>query len=1062
MRTTALMLVLAAASWGAGGVPPGQDQEAKTILETAKFQGGLVVHLDCNDGRLTAALKANESTLVHGLDTNPEDVAKAREHLLSKGLAGKVSVSLFDGTRLPFVDGTVNLLVADDLGGITMEEVMRALAPNSVACIREGGAWKRHVKPRPEDIDEWTHFLHGPDNNAVGDDGVVSVPFNLQWVDDPAYARNHNHLSSTSAAVSTGGRVFMIQDEGSIASLLQPPQWALVARDAFSGVRLWSRPVGPWENHLRRFRSGPNELPRRLVAVGERVFVTLGYGKPVVALDAATGKTVRTYAGSEGAHEILYDAGRLFLVLGVFEKGAAAEKRKKGTSDAFLREKYFQVVDAGTGKLLWKKSDETTAETFAATLCVSGGRVFFQNPASVVCLDAESGRELWSAPRPSALKRLGWSTPTLVAHGGVVLSADFGSPEVEKSKPRPDAPVQWTVSSKPKRGASGEGKLIAFSAKDGSRMWSCPSAQGYTSPPDVFVADGLVWTSTTTGINETNFTEGRDLKTGEVRRKLDAAGAFTETHHHRCFRNKATHRFIFVGRTGTAFLPLDGDKPLRNCWVRGACQYGVLPCNGLMYFPPHSCACYIQSKINGTCALAPRRGKGLPVPVEEGRFVKGPAWRAEAAPAEGAKAHDWPIHRHDAARSGRTASPVAARPAVRWNAKLGGRLTAPVVGEGVLCVASTDTHVVHALDAEKGNLLWSFTAGGRVDSPPTIHKGTAIFGSADGWITSLRLADGRLAWRFRAAPQDLRLVARGQVESVWPVTGSVLVHDGIVYATAGRSSFLDGGMWLVRLDAVTGKKIGERRIYTRNPETGKQLEDTLDDVEMPGALPDVLALQGKDLFLRDRRMDPTGKELPPDVHHLYSSVGFLDDNWWHRTYWVFATQTFGRASGWAVMASHVPSGRIMAMDEKTVFGFGRKRVGAQGMLDASLHLFRADQKVIPGKGKVSNNNKALERRLKPSKARYHWSRTIPIVARALVLSKDVLIAAGPRMASEGAREPRFEKGEPAALLIVKAGDGETIHSIELKSQPVFDGMIVANGKLYLSSVDGSVSCLGGK
>ena len=40
---------------------------------------------------------------------------------------------------------------------------------------------------------------------------------------------------------------------------------------------------------------------RRLVAVGDTVYVTLSIDGPVVAVDGATGQTVRTYAGTKGA-----------------------------------------------------------------------------------------------------------------------------------------------------------------------------------------------------------------------------------------------------------------------------------------------------------------------------------------------------------------------------------------------------------------------------------------------------------------------------------------------------------------------------------------------------------------------------------------------------------------------------------------------------------------------------------------------------------------------------------------------------------------------------------------
>ena len=76
-------------------------------------------------------------------------------------------------------------------------------------------------------------------------------------------------------------------------SLMLPARWVLRGRDAFNGILLWERPIGPWEGDHRRFRSGPTELPRRLVAVGDHVYTTLGIDAPLSLLEAATGKTLR-------------------------------------------------------------------------------------------------------------------------------------------------------------------------------------------------------------------------------------------------------------------------------------------------------------------------------------------------------------------------------------------------------------------------------------------------------------------------------------------------------------------------------------------------------------------------------------------------------------------------------------------------------------------------------------------------------------------------------------------------------------------------------------------------
>lgn len=62
-------------------------------------------------------------------------------------------------------------------------------------------------------------------------------------------------------------------------------------------------------------RGGPTQLSRRLVSTDEIVYATLGYDAPLSALDAATGKSLREYAGSDGTEEIIHTNGMLFLVV---------------------------------------------------------------------------------------------------------------------------------------------------------------------------------------------------------------------------------------------------------------------------------------------------------------------------------------------------------------------------------------------------------------------------------------------------------------------------------------------------------------------------------------------------------------------------------------------------------------------------------------------------------------------------------------------------------------------------------------------------------------------------
>jgi len=148
--------------------------EAAEILKLSGVRGGLVVHLGCGGGKLTAALRAGAQYVVQGLDADAGDVKTARDHIRSLGLYGDVSVRRWDRTTMPYIDNLVNLVVCEDPGKVATEEIMRALVPNGVLCVRKNGKWAtKAVKPRPADIDEWTHYMHDPSNNAVAHDTVI-------------------------------------------------------------------------------------------------------------------------------------------------------------------------------------------------------------------------------------------------------------------------------------------------------------------------------------------------------------------------------------------------------------------------------------------------------------------------------------------------------------------------------------------------------------------------------------------------------------------------------------------------------------------------------------------------------------------------------------------------------------------------------------------------------------------------------------------------------------------------------------------------------------------------
>ena len=177
---------------------------ARQILAKAGVPGGVVVHLGCGDGRLTAALRAHDRYTVHGLDADADDVIAARQFIASQGVYGPVSVEQLVGPVLPYADSLVNLVVmSGDSVQVSEEEIQRALCPGGAAVKLAPDT--RNLKPEtffrspwPDEIDEWTHYLHDASGNAVAEDAVVGPPRSLQWVAPPLWLR----VTSCSAAMS--------------------------------------------------------------------------------------------------------------------------------------------------------------------------------------------------------------------------------------------------------------------------------------------------------------------------------------------------------------------------------------------------------------------------------------------------------------------------------------------------------------------------------------------------------------------------------------------------------------------------------------------------------------------------------------------------------------------------------------------------------------------------------------------------------------------------------------------------------------------------------------------
>ncbi len=143
-----------------------------------------------------------------------------------------------------------------------------------------------------------------------------------------------------------------------------------------------------------------------------------------------------------------------------------------------------------------------------------------------------------------------------------------------------------------------------------------------------------------------------------------------------------------------------------------------------------------------------------------------------------------------------------------------------------------------------------------------------------------------------------------------------------------------------------------------NPETGNNIQEKLQILQMPVGLPDILSCDGKHIFMKSQKFDLEGNrlEIGPnsgdfatqaskqrgDDAHIFAPMGFLDDTWFHRSYWVLGQSFAGGHGGYFQAGRFAPSGRLLVNGNGYVFGYGRKPEYLRWTTTLEHQLFAAE------------------------------------------------------------------------------------------------------------------------
>lgn len=1029
---------------------------AATRAAAVNVEGGLIVCIGAEALQSVAEDWKKPGCVFHCLETSDAEVSRVRAEVRAAGCYGKVSAARFRGERLPYINNLVNLLIVGSGIEVPDSEVQRVLAPYGVAVVKG----ETITKPYPGEMDEWPQYLHGADNNCVARDTVVGPPRHVQWISGPAWTRAHIGAATISSMVSSGGRLFTIEDTQTAENPLLPARWKLVARGAFNGIVLWTLEYPDWEQVTVYIKNYHAQMQRRLAAIDDTVYCTPGLTAPLTALDGATGETLRQYGGTEGTQEFVFHEGRLYVVVGDrmhFDSyrgaGAAGKAKRRGKrkgqeeeegdqagaastsgiafqGDGFPLSLYnpqtpnaknptcvILAIDAASGKEAWR-SGRITYYT-GCSMALKGNRLVYQSTQGVFCLNTQTGKQTWAVNKHIPYGR-GNAPNSLVLSEDAVYSEEGNN-------------------------------VYAYALADGGDYWANPikARKGYQAATDLLIAADALWMC-----GSCNNAKGvvikkptaYDLKTGEEIRTIDQQLS-KPMGHDRCFRNFITERFFINSKTGGPdCMDFETHTEYPAPFTRATCSMGPLPSNGLIYCGPYACQCHLPVGLHNFNAYYTNEKslstKGQVVKVERSvRLEKGPAfgWKGRSADAP------WPTYRQDARRyAGATTKVPADGLEPLWKTKFKTTLSAPVIAEGRLFVAETDVHLLRALDAADGKLLWEYMAGGRIDSPPTYHKGLLLFGSRDGWVHCVRASDGALSWRFRDLPETM-ICAFDQLESAWPVHGSVLVKNDTAYFCAGRSSYLDGGLFIYGLDPATGKIRHQRQFYGPYAEDGFPAfveEGNRSETEVIlGTTADVLTSEGDTIYVRQKafHLDLTDAVAGK---HLLASAGMLESKRHHREY-KLVQEDFNHRKMWTTEETEYPTGDVIVSDGTDYYSvFGMPVNRGDSFNPRGGHLLLAKTRSADGwSGK--------------------WKTNIPLTGQAMVLAGDVVFVAGAPLV--------FSLDDPAAtydgrlggvLRAVSAVDGAKLAEYTLEVLPAWDGMAAAYGRLFLVNQDGSVECWG--
>lgn len=122
-----------------------------------------------------------------------------------------------------------------------------------------------------------------------------------------------------------------------------------------------------------------------------------------------------------------------------------------------------------------------------------------------------------------------------------------------------------------------------------------------------------------------------------------------------------------------------------------------------------------------------------------------------ANPPRQGSSDDWPMLMHDLAHTGYASSTLTSNQLnLKWKVGLGERLeiTMQPIVVGDMVYVGVMNGKLYAINADTGQIAWSYQAGGAISHTPAVIGGTVYFGCEDAKIYALDAQTGVLRWTY--------------------------------------------------------------------------------------------------------------------------------------------------------------------------------------------------------------------------------------------------------------------------------------------------------------------------